>query len=74
MQDIMEEPAVAADGQRYDRYYISKWMETHNTSPLTNQDLEHRSLSRDVVLVKELREWKRLHSTASQQAANLETS
>jgi hypothetical protein len=57
-QDIMEEPVLAADGNHYDRVYITRWLSNHNTSPLTNLEFEHRELVLDRALLNEIRDWK----------------
>ena len=40
--DLMKDPVVAADGRSYEREAISKWLENHNTSPCTNQQLPQK--------------------------------
>jgi inhibitor of KinA sporulation pathway (predicted exonuclease) len=60
----MEEPVLAADGNHYDRSFIAEWMQDHNTSPMTNLELEHKHLVLDRVLLNEIREWKELHGEA----------
>ncbi|OGT54462.1 MAG: hypothetical protein A3F17_07675 [Gammaproteobacteria bacterium RIFCSPHIGHO2_12_FULL_41_15] len=42
--DIMREPVITADGHSYERATIQKWLETHTTSPLTNEKLPHPNL------------------------------
>ena len=36
----MHDPVVAGDGFTYERSAIAKWLEEHNTSPLTNERLQ----------------------------------
>ena len=40
--DLMVDPCFAADGHSYEREHIVAWLATHNTSPLTNEQLPHR--------------------------------
>ncbi len=35
--DIMTEPVILTDGHTYEKKAITKWLETHNTSPLTKE-------------------------------------
>jgi len=43
-QDIFIEPVVAEDGHTYERDAIKKWLDNHNTSPLTNKMLYSKRL------------------------------
>ncbi len=38
-QDVMRDPHVAEDGITYDLWAIKKWMNTKNTSPMTNMPM-----------------------------------
>jgi hypothetical protein len=40
----MTDPVTTADGHTYERKAIEQWLQEHNTSPLTNQPLEHKNL------------------------------
>lgn len=42
--EIMEDPVFAADGHTYERSEIERWLQTKNTSPLTNEVLPHKTL------------------------------
>lgn len=42
MCEMMEDPVIASDGHSYERAAIQQWLETHDTSPLTNLPLEHK--------------------------------
>ncbi|EKX45487.1 hypothetical protein GUITHDRAFT_53147, partial [Guillardia theta CCMP2712] len=35
--EVMKDPVIAMDGHSYERQNIERWLEDHNTSPLTNQ-------------------------------------
>ncbi len=41
---LMQDPVVAADGMTYERGAIERWLESHDTSPLTGEKLEHKHL------------------------------
>ena len=43
-QDIMSDPVKTCDGFTYDRYYIQRWLETSNKSPMTGLDLDNKIL------------------------------
>ena len=38
------DPVVAEDGHTYEKFAIKKWLEDHNTSPLTNKKLYSKRL------------------------------
>jgi hypothetical protein len=42
--ELMQMPMMAADGHSYEKNAIEEWLETHNTSPKTNEALPHTSL------------------------------
>jgi hypothetical protein len=46
----MKEPVLAADGHTYERCSIEKWMQSHQTSPMTGAPLAHRYLTQNFVL------------------------
>ncbi|XP_010512486.1 PREDICTED: U-box domain-containing protein 36-like isoform X2 [Camelina sativa] len=57
-QDIMEDPHVAADGFTYEREAISGWFERgHETSPMINKRLPHKSLVPNLALRSAIQEW-----------------
>ena len=43
--EIMLDPVVTADGYTFERSAISRWLEGHNTSPLTGLELENKTLT-----------------------------
>lgn len=46
----MSEPVLAADGHSYERQAIEKWLQKHNTSPMTGAPLAHRYLTANFAL------------------------
>ena len=56
--EIMRDPVVAADGHHYDRHAIETWLKNNNTSPQTNEALEHKFLARSHTLRNQIQEWK----------------
>jgi hypothetical protein len=43
--EIMTEPVFAADGHTYEKLEMERWLQTHETSPLTNEKLPHKRLA-----------------------------
>lgn len=41
---LMKDPVIACDGHSYEKESITKWFETHNTSPITNLPLANKML------------------------------
>mmetsp|Transcript_62667 Transcript_62667/g.176679 ORF Transcript_62667/g.176679 Transcript_62667/m.176679 type:complete len:870 (-) Transcript_62667:138-2747(-) len=50
MHERMREPVLAADGHTYERQAIEKWLQCHNTSPMTGAPLVHRYLTENFAL------------------------
>ena len=47
---LMMDPVFTADGHTYEREVIEQWLETHDTSPLTNEVLAHKHVTPNVAL------------------------
>ncbi|KAI7999828.1 Magnesium transporter MRS2-2 [Camellia lanceoleosa] len=58
LEDIMEEPCVAADGYAYDRKAVRTWLEENDKSPITNLPLPTRNLIPNYTLLSAISEWK----------------
>ncbi|XP_050882669.1 U-box domain-containing protein 35 isoform X2 [Lathyrus oleraceus] len=58
LQDVMDDPCVAADGYTYDRKAIEKWLLDHDKSPMTNMALPHKYLIPNYTLLSAILEWK----------------
>ncbi|KAI4332810.1 hypothetical protein L6164_017689 [Bauhinia variegata] len=58
LQDVMEDPCVAADGYTYDRKAIEQWFLDKDKSPMTNISLPHKSLIPNYTLLSAILEWK----------------
>ncbi|XP_057453645.1 U-box domain-containing protein 35 isoform X2 [Lotus japonicus] len=58
LQDVMDDPCVAADGYTYDRKAIEKWLQENDNSPMTNMALPHKNLIPNYALVSAILEWK----------------
>ncbi|XP_047153096.1 U-box domain-containing protein 52-like [Vigna umbellata] len=62
LQDVMDDPCVAADGYTYDRKAIDKWLEENDNSPMTNIALPHKHLIPNYTLLSAILEWKSAES------------
>ncbi|XP_019427285.1 PREDICTED: U-box domain-containing protein 35-like [Lupinus angustifolius] len=58
LQDVMDDPCVAADGYTYDCKAIEKWFQENDKSPITNMILPHKNLIPNYTLLSAIIEWK----------------
>ncbi|CAK7337318.1 unnamed protein product [Dovyalis caffra] len=59
LQEVMDDPQIAADGFTYDAEAIRGWLKSgHDTSPMTNLKLEHSNLLPNHALHQAILEWK----------------
>ena len=58
---LMDDPVVAADGHTYNRADIERWLKQHETSPLTNEPLEHKMLVPNKVIRRQINAWREEH-------------
>ena len=61
---LMRDPVVTQAGQTYERSTISRWLEDHDTDPITNTRLASKQLIPVVVLRNLIAEWSEAHSDA----------
>ena len=61
---LMRDPVVTQAGQTYERSTISRWLEGHDTDPITNTRLASKQLIPVVVLRNLIAEWSEAHSDA----------
>eukprot|EP00277_Geminigera_cryophila_P023406 CAMPEP_0179474682 /NCGR_PEP_ID=MMETSP0799-20121207/54066_1 /TAXON_ID=46947 /ORGANISM="Geminigera cryophila, Strain CCMP2564" /LENGTH=91 /DNA_ID=CAMNT_0021283845 /DNA_START=1 /DNA_END=272 /DNA_ORIENTATION=+ len=57
-REVFVDPVVATDGHTYSRAPISRWLATHNTSPLTKTALTDKRLVPNYALRAAIEEWK----------------
>ncbi|KAK6162315.1 hypothetical protein DH2020_002156 [Rehmannia glutinosa] len=55
--EIMQDPVVAADGFTYESEALKGWLESHDTSPMTNLKLPHRDFVPNHALRSAIQEW-----------------
>lgn len=58
MQDLMENPVMAADGHTYEEAAIQQWLRENETSPVTNAPLVHKHLTPNYNLRSLIQDWK----------------
>lgn len=58
LQDVMDDPCVAADGYTYDHKAIEIWLEENENSPMTNLPLPNKILIPNYTLLSAILGWK----------------
>lgn len=58
MQEVMEDPYIAADGHTYEHRAIKAWLEKYKISPVTKQRLPHLSIIPNHSLHAAIQQWK----------------
>lgn len=58
LQEIMDDPYIAADGFTYEYIAIKAWLSKHNVSPMTKLKLQHSVLTPNHTLRSAIQEWK----------------
>ncbi|XP_055824865.1 U-box domain-containing protein 34-like isoform X2 [Solanum dulcamara] len=58
LQEVMEEPHIAADGFTYEHRAIKAWVDRHNVSPVTKQILQHKMLTPNHTLHVAIQDWR----------------
>lgn len=63
--DIMTDPVTGSDGHTYQRHAIEQWLQTHNTSPLSNSRLTMSDLKPNYALRSAIERWVAANPNAS---------
>jgi hypothetical protein len=58
-QELLEDPVVTCDGHTYSRMAIEKWLLTHNTSPVSGETLENKTVTPNLFVRKRVQGYKR---------------
>ncbi|KAG5547149.1 hypothetical protein RHGRI_012986 [Rhododendron griersonianum] len=58
LQEVMEDPYVAADGFTYEHRAIKAWLERHSLSPVTKLRLEHKVIIQNHTLRAAIEDWR----------------
>ncbi|KAL6839541.1 hypothetical protein ACP4OV_030811 [Aristida adscensionis] len=62
LQEVMEDPYVAADGHTYEHRAIKAWLKKHKISPITKQRLPNLSIIPNHSLHVAIQQWKSMTS------------
>ena len=75
LQDLFQDPGIAADGKTYDRAAISHWFQVGRpegvSSPMTNLLLDHTELKPNHEMRAKVSRWQKEHQAAQQQRSPL---
>jgi hypothetical protein len=66
--EIFEDPVVTSDGETYERTAITAWLQSHSTSPNTNEELETKQLIPNRKLKSQVQSFIELKSNEFQNA------
>jgi hypothetical protein len=58
LMDLMTDPVICSDGFSYERAAIEDWLQRHNTSPKTNENLPNKNLIPNKTLRAAIITWK----------------
>lgn len=58
LQEVMQDPCVAADGFTYEHRAIKAWLEKHSVSPVTRKKLQHMVLIPNHTLRSAIHDWR----------------
>jgi hypothetical protein len=58
---LMDDPVVAADGHTYNRVDIENWLKHHNTSPHSNEEFDHKILTPNIAMRRQINAWREEH-------------
>ncbi|KAL3535581.1 hypothetical protein ACH5RR_004042 [Cinchona calisaya] len=58
LQEIMDDPHIAADGFTYEHIAIKTWLDRHHVSPVTKVRLQTKMLTPNHILHSAIQEWR----------------
>ncbi|KAK9274648.1 hypothetical protein L1049_021899 [Liquidambar formosana] len=58
LQEVMDDPHIAADGFTYEHRAIKAWLVKHNVSPVTKLRLQHTTLTPNHTLRSAIKDWR----------------
>lgn len=58
LQEIMDDPQIAADGFSYEHIAIKMWIDRHNVSPVTKLRLQNKTLTPNHALRSAIKDWR----------------
>jgi len=54
----MDDPVVTCDGHTYERTAVEDWLQSHDTSPITNEQLDSKALIPNILLRSQIQAFK----------------
>jgi hypothetical protein len=57
--EVMVDPVLTLDGQTYERVAIEEWLESHDTSPVTNLPLAQKLVFPNIALRNMIEDWRK---------------
>ena len=54
----MNDPVVTCDGHTYERTAVEEWLQSHDTSPITNEQLDSKALIPNILLRSQIQAFK----------------
>ncbi|KAI8553438.1 hypothetical protein RHMOL_Rhmol05G0016000 [Rhododendron molle] len=65
LQEVMEDPYIAADGFTYEHRAIKAWLERYGLSPVTKLRLQHKVLIQNHTLRSTIKDWRSRATSSS---------
>ncbi|KAI8553437.1 hypothetical protein RHMOL_Rhmol05G0015800 [Rhododendron molle] len=65
LQEVMEDPYIAADGFTYEQRAIKAWLERYGLSPVTKLRLQHKVLIQNHTLRSAIQDWRSRATSSS---------
>ncbi|KAE9448809.1 hypothetical protein C3L33_19297, partial [Rhododendron williamsianum] len=65
LQEVMEDPYIAADGFTYEHRAIKAWLERYSLSPVTKLRLQHKVLVQNHTLRSAIQDWRSRATSSS---------
>ncbi|XP_058213627.1 U-box domain-containing protein 34-like [Rhododendron vialii] len=65
LQEVMEDPYIAADGFTYEHKAIKAWLERYGLSPVTKLRLQHKVLIQNHTLRSAIQDWRSRTTSSS---------
>ncbi|KAI8553432.1 hypothetical protein RHMOL_Rhmol05G0015400 [Rhododendron molle] len=65
LQEVMDDPYIAADGFTYEHRAIKAWLKRHSLSPVTKLRLQHKVLIQNHTLRRAIEDWRSRTTSSS---------
>jgi len=67
---LMIDPVTIASGHTYERSQIERWLRKKSVCPITGAALAHMEVTPNLILAREIKEWKLAHKKVSLEPTN----